>query len=246
MWSLDVTLLICPVRPGDSNEELRYAIRSWQTHLHLGSPLTLLTVGYKPTWLEPDHHVEGNRHASMPLAVWDNILLGTEEAIRLSTNDEDALYMTDDFFCLDPVGCVLPVRRNVSLAAQFANYPANTSHWWPKSLRLTASWLAEQGFPNCDSFECHRPLIARPSAMYEALLRWEAVRGDDTSGAIPQWRTVYGVLNEIEAYPIQDAKLSTTSSSGVGTPWISTSDHSWRRYAQSIKKRFPETSRWEV
>ncbi len=42
-------LLICPVRPGDSNEELRYAARSWETNLHLGSDLRLMTVGYKPT-----------------------------------------------------------------------------------------------------------------------------------------------------------------------------------------------------
>ena len=27
---------ICPVRPGDHNEELRYAARSWETNLHLG------------------------------------------------------------------------------------------------------------------------------------------------------------------------------------------------------------------
>lgn len=237
-----MTLLICPVRPGDQNEELRFAIRSWQTNLHLGSPLSLLTVGYKPVWLNPDHHIEGNRHASMPLAVWDNIIIGSKSAIDLGLGSEEALYMNDDFFCLDPVGCVLPVRRNTSLAQQFANYPENTSHWWPKSLRLTASWLAEQGFPHCDSFECHRPLIARPSDMYEALLRWDG----GTQGAIPQWRTVYGVLNKVEAYPIKDAKLGASSASGVGTPWISTSDHSWRRYAQTIKKRFPETSRWEI
>ena len=28
-----MTLLICPVRPGDDNPELRYALRSWQTNL---------------------------------------------------------------------------------------------------------------------------------------------------------------------------------------------------------------------
>jgi hypothetical protein len=237
-----VTLLICPIRPGDNNEELRYAMRSWDKNLILGSDLVLLTVGYKPTWVKPDHHIEGNRHASMPLAVWDNILLGTEEAIRLGHGNKEALYMNDDFFCLDPVGCVLPVKRNVKLAKQFASYPENTSHWWPKSLRLTASWLAEQGFPDCDSYEAHRPLSARPSAMYEALLRWDG----GTQGALPQWRTVYGVLNEVEAYPIHDAKMGLTRASGVGTPWISTSDQSWRRYAPSIKKRFPETSRWEI
>lgn len=231
-------LLICPVRPGDVNEELRYALRSWETNLHLPGGLELLTVGYKPNWLKPDAHVMGNRYKSMPLAVFDNVLLGAQTAIN--TGDEEVLYMNDDFFCLDPVGAVLPVRRNCTLAEQMAHFPANSGLWWPKSLRLTASWLDGLGFPHPDSYEVHRPLLARPDGMLEALSRWEGGM-DDT---VPQWRTAYGVLNKVEAYPVQDAKLGMRQP-GVGTPWISTSDQSWRKYALPIKKRFQKPSRWE-
>lgn len=230
-------LLICPVRPGEANDELRYAIRSWETHLHLGSDLYLTTVGYKPTWLEPDFHVEGNRHKSMPHAVFDNIRLASE---RLR-GEKSALYMNDDFFCLDPVGAVLPVKRNLSLAEQIAKYPGSSDLWWPRSLRLTASWLEEAGFPHPDSFEVHRPLPASPSAMFEVLSRWDLASSD----SVPQWRTAYGVLKQIEAYPVLDAKLGPKSP-GVGTPWVSTSDASWRRYAIPIKRRFQKPSRWET
>jgi hypothetical protein len=229
-------LLICPVRPGDSNEELRFAMRSWETNLHLGSELYLATVGHKPSWVEPDMHIEGNRYTSMPHAVFDNVRLSAE---RLH-GEKSCLYMNDDFFCLDPVGAVLPVRRNISLAEHCAKFPTNASNWWPKSLRLTASWLAEAGFPHPDSFEVHRPLPAAPSAMFEALSRWDLASGD----TVPQWRTVYGTLNEVDAYPVVDAKLSPKTH-GVGTPWISTSDQSWRRYALPIMKRFQKPSRWE-
>lgn len=232
-------LLICPVRPGEVNEELRYAIRSWETNLHLGSDLRLMTVGHCPAWLRPDNHITGNQYKSMPFAVFDNVLKGAVEAA--SMGEEEVIYMNDDFFCMDPVGSILPVRRNVSLAEQMAHYPENASAWWPKSLRLTASWLAEAGFPHPPSYEAHRPLPASPSAMVEALSRWDMTSSD----TVPQWRTVYGVLNGIEAYPVADGKLGGKNL-GIGTPWLSTSDASWRRYAVNFRKRFQKPSRWEI
>ena len=234
-----MTLLICPVRPGDDNEELRYAIRSREENLHLGSPLELLTVGYKPKWLEPDAHIEGNRYDSVALAVWDNVMLASEQVDR-SVYGGDALYMNDDFFCLDPTGAVLPVRRNVTLAEHIANYPGNPSLWWPRSLRLTASWLSEVGFPHPWSYEVHRPLLAAPGAMIEALSQWDRGMKD----IVPQWRTVYGTLNRVEAYPVKDAKLGLNQH-GIGSPWVSTSDASWRRFAPPIRQRFQKPSRWE-
>lgn len=231
-----MTLLICPVRPGESNEELRFALRSWETHLLIPSGLTLLTVGYKPTWLDPDVHVEGNRFKSVALAVFDNILLASEAADQ----SEPALYMNDDFFCLDPMESVLPVRRNCTLVEQLDRFPANSNLWWPTSLRLTISWLAEQGFPDPLSYEVHRPLPAPPSHMFEALSRWDG----GMEGTVPQWRTVYGSLYKVDAVPVKDAKLGR-SQPGVGTPWVSTSDQSWRLYANSIRKRFQKPSRWE-
>lgn len=231
-------LLICPVRPGDYNEELRYALRSWQTNLILPDGLQLMTVGYKPKWLEPDWHFKGNDFKSMPHAVFANVKQGAGRAVDLQF--EECVYMNDDFFCMDPVGCVLPVKRNLTLAQHIASFPANGSAWWARSLRLTASWLSEAGFPHPDSYEVHRPLLASPSGMFEALSRWDL----GSSDSVPQWRTVYGTLNKVEAYPVVDAKLGTRQS-GVGTPWISTSDQTWRRYSTTIKQRFQKPSRWE-
>lgn len=232
-------LLICPVRPGDANEELRYAMRSWQENLILPGGLILMTVGHCPSWLNPDMHVEGNLYKSMPLAVFDNVFMSAVTA-RDEMGAEEAVYMNDDFFCLDPVGAILPVRRNCTLTEQIAQFPQNAGLWWPKSLRLTASWLEGLGFPHPDSYEVHRPLPCKPDGMVEALGRWEGGMKD----TVPQWRTAYGVLNKIEAYPVNDAKLGARQT-GVGTPWVSTSDQSWRKYALPIKKRFQKPSRWE-
>lgn len=235
-------LLICPVRPGDVNEELRYALRSWETNLHLdplGSVDTLMTVGYKPSWLRPDLHVEGNRFKSMPLAVFDNVLIGAATAVREGWIE--AVYMNDDFFCLDPVGSILPVKRNMTLEQHIGIAGDSSSLWWPRSLRLTASWLSDQGFPHPDSYEVHRPLFCDPQGMVDALSRWD-MEGQET---VPQWRTVYGVINEVEAYPVVDAKLGRQLT-GYGTPWVSTSDQTWRVHGRQIKPRFQKPSRWEI
>ena len=230
-----MTTLICPVRPGDSNEELRYAIRSWESNLILPGGLNLMVVGHCPDWLDPDLFISGNKYASAPLAVFDNVRLGAEAA-----GEDDALVMNDDFFCLDPVGAVLPVRRNVSLAQHIALFPVNGGGWWPHSLRLTAAWLSRRGIANPDSYEVHRPMPVSPSRLYETLSDWDG--GMD--GAVPQWRTMYGALNRVEAHPVADAKLGS-SATGYGTPWVSTSDHSWRRFAPGITPRFQKPSRWE-
>ena len=232
-----MTLLICPVRPGDSNEELRYALRSWETNLILPD-LRLMTVGYNPTWLEPDWHVDGNAYKSVALAVFDNVLRGAREAVQFKV--EEVIFMNDDFFCMDPSGAVLPVKRNCTLAEQIDQTPPNMGLWWPASLRLTAHWLAVQGFPHPDSYEVHRPLVASAQGMVDALSRWDG----GMTETVPQWRTVYGVLNKVDAHPVADVKLGPRVS-GVGSAWLSTSDLSWRRYMGPIKSRFQKPSRWE-
>ena len=229
-----MTLLLLPVRPGESNEELRYSLRSWDQNLLLPD-LELWTVGDCPSWVVPHRHIEGNRHRSTPLAVFDNIRLISEAA----RDHETAIYMNDDFFCVKPVTEIKPVRRNLTLAEHIEMFPLGAGLWWPASLRLTASWLAGAGFPHPDSYEVHRPLLASPAGMYEALSQF----GDDYTAGVPQWRTLYGNLYQVEAEPVEDVKLPR--SNPVDSEWISTSDYAWRRYSQSITRSFQKPSRWE-
>lgn len=228
-------ILVCPVRPGDDNEELRYALRSWETNLLYPDGLSLVTVGYKPSWLTPDVHIAGNRYPSPRHAVWDNVLLASHSLRQ----EARVVFMNDDFFCLDPMASILPVKRNQTLAEHCTQ--AKGSGWWGDSLDLTASWLSDQGYPSPDSYEVHRPLLAAPSAMLWALRAWDG----GLAATIPQWRTVYGVLNQIEAHPVPDVKLSRATP-GFGSPWVSTSDSSWRLHRQFITQRFQKRSRWEA
>lgn len=233
-----MTTLILPVRPGDNNEELKFAMRSWEQNLLLPSGLDLITVGHKPDWMTPDQHLDGNFYHSVPAAVWTNVLIGSQFAA--DRGDDQVLYMNDDFYCMDPMESVLPVKRNISLAEHCRLYPNQEGLWWPQSLALTASWLSDEGFTQPDSYEVHRPLLGSPRDMVQALSRWSG--GMD--GDIPQWRTVYGVLNGVEAYPVPDVKLGPHVT-GIGSPWISTSDATWRKWRNAISRRFQKPSRWE-
>lgn len=232
-----MTLIICPVRPGEDNPELRYALRSWETNLVMPD-LRLMVVGHKPSWLNPDLHVAGNRHKEPGANVFDNIRLGMESAAQFMM--PEAIIVNDDFFCLDPVPGVVPVRRNISLAQHMTLLPQYQGMWWGRSLALTASWLAEQGYPSPWSYEVHRPLPCKPAAMLSALARWDK----PLVGDLPQWRTMYGVLNNIEAHPVEDVKLGSTSFT-LHSAWASTSDNSWRRHSRMIMPRFQKPSRWE-
>ena len=61
---------------------------------------------------------------------------------------------------------------------------------------------------------------------------------------VPQWRSVYGNVFQVAAHPVQDVKLGLKAT-GEGTPWVSTSDQNWRRYARAMQRRFQKPSRWE-
>lgn len=232
-----MTLLLCPVRPGDDNDELRYALRSWETNLLM--PLDLAVVGHCPNWLKPDEFIPGNRFKSSPLAIFDNIRLGS-----IWLTGHEYLLMNDDFFCMDPMSSIVPVRRNLTLDQHVALAgPAGSDLWYPASLRLTRDWLVSQGYPSPWSWEAHRPLPVQAQGMVEAIEKWR-VDNPGQFDRVPQARTLYAVTNGIHGYPVEDCKLGTNSA-GVGSPWLSTSDQSWRRFQTSIKKRFQKPSRWE-
>jgi hypothetical protein len=229
-----MTLLICPLRKGD-NEEMRYAMRSWETNLV--THLDLLVVGDKPDWLHPDVFIPGNPFENSNANVWANVELGCEAA---AISDEDVVIMNDDFFCLDPVPGIVAVRRNMTLAEHIALYPNLGSMQWVRSLALTADWLARQGYPSPWSYEVHRPLLCKPAAMLSALSKWDG----GFEGDIPQWRTVYGTLNDIDAIPVGDVKMNSVQPP-VASGWRSTSDASWRKHGRDLAARFRKPSRWE-
>jgi hypothetical protein len=173
--------------------------------------------------------------------VFDNVLLVSEEAA--AAGHTEVLYMNDDFLCLDATGPLLPVRRDESLREHRRAFPPDTDGWWPHSLSQTLSWLEERGYVDPPSFEVHRPLLADPAKMRDTLRQV-----DFWQDSLPQWRTLYGAANGIEAVPVHDVKTlgpAQPRERAYESGWLSTSDGLWRHYQSAIAERFQKPSRWE-
>lgn len=228
---MDWVLLL---REGDENPEARYAIRSWIANAGLGESDRLVIVGYCPTWLAPDLHIVGNAHRSGPLNVWDNVLLACSD-MRLTP---EVLICNDDQFAIEPTDPTEIVYR-MPLAQHIRRLPLQAS-WWASSLRLTHAYLRSHGVKDAMSYELHRPMLVNRAAMARHLT--DAWSGH---GFPPQFRTIYGGMEDIGGTPVRDCKVFSRKGDMLG-PWISTTDGAWRLgWGEKIMPLFPEPSRYE-
>lgn len=229
--------LVCIVRPGDNNEELRHAARSWDQHLPVAS---LTTIGYRPDWLNPDQHIDGNRHDTKPVNVYDNIrIAATHPDVA-----EQHILMNDDFFALKPVDHI-PHEWRDTLDEHIGTLGAS---WWRESLEATRGWLNLIGTPGpLLSYELHRPFPVIKAAMAQVL--------DEAANVCPanppQWRTLYGNRWQVGGTQDADIKVTRGRPRPIGMDritWLSTTDQAFRTFAlgSALRDRFPTPSRWEL
>lgn len=223
---------IIPVRPGDNNEELRFTLRCLEANLPHNE---VWIVGYQPTWVTNVQFIPGNGHQGNN-NVYRNILAACEHP---DVPDEFIVF-NDDFLVTEPVTQV-PVWHHGSLSAQVAGVRRNPKTWWHKSLLLTLDTLRHAGYRDPISYEIHCPLPVRKAGMAAALREFINIHKHN----IPvQWRTVYGVLNDIGGVQHTDCKARHRGGE-ILTPFHSTADSSWRWYRRYFETHYPQPSRYE-
>lgn len=225
-------IAIYPVRPGDNNNELRYSIRSLTNTPQITQ---VWTVGYRPQWLHPDHHIDGNHHHTSQANVYNNIRLACEQ----TTNNLVAIF-NDDFYITEPVEHIPTMYR--STLTEHLHQPRVqllTDRWWPTTLNTTRVCLHTQGIPNPLSYELHTPFTCNPQLMHQVLTQFQHV----TPHNPPQWRSLYGNLHNIGGQQQQDCKAYGTGP--IHKPFHSTTDESFRHYETQLNQLFPNPSRWE-
>lgn len=235
-----VSTWILPLRDGE-NEEARYAIRSWVANAGMAEGDRLVTIGGHPPWLRSDLHLPGNHHKSGPANVYANVRDACAAVADLDPDDFPALIVNDDFYAMAPVD-PWEIAYRSTLREHIGRLPQRTS-WWASSLRLTHNYLRGQGVETPLSYELHRPFPCDPRAMATELARaWNG------HGFPVQWRTVYGNLRW-QAYPdpvqAADGKIVSRANFPPAVDWWSTTDASWRWVGDTIRKKFPEPTRWE-
>lgn len=222
--------IVCPVRPGDQNDSLRYAIRSWTANLTFDR---IWIVGHKPSWLTNVESIPGNRCASGHANVYDNIRLASEHP---DVSDE-FLAMNDDFFVTAPATPQVFYRCTLD---EHLNIPrVKRGGWWKDSLETTRICLQAHGIAEPLSYELHVPLPVDKAAMAQTVEQFQYVTPDNP----PQWRSLYGNLHQSGG--TQRADVKTYQSGPLKQPYHSTSPRSFPAYADALQAMFPEPSQYE-
>lgn len=221
--------IVCPVRPGDDNDELRLAIRSWETNLVFDR---LVIVGYKPSWLQPDLFIEGN-HAGYHANVYNNIRL----ACDCDDVADQILVTNDDFHVTSPT---TPEPMFRCLLAEHLTIPrVKRGGWWKQSLETTMVCLQAHGIADPISYELHTPFPASKQLMAQTLTRFQHV----TPTNPPQWRSLYGNTHHIGGRQADDVK--TTQAGKIKKPYHSTDDRFFPCFKAELEAMFPQPSRYE-
>lgn len=223
--------VVIPVRPGDSNDELRFTLRSLDAYC---SHDRVVIVGYQPNWLTNVEFIPGNSAGPPRANVYHNVLAACEHP----DVSEECIITNDDIIITEPVTPDVHYRSTLQAHIDLPKVQRAKGWWW-QSLTTTQICLQALGHSDPLSYELHVPLPIDKQAMAETLDRFKDVQPQNP----PQWRTIYGVLNNIGGTQAPDPKAYRAGP--VQKPYHSTTDSSFHHFHQHFQAQFPEPSRYE-
>ncbi|MXM67070.1 hypothetical protein GR925_27475 [Streptomyces sp. HUCO-GS316] len=231
--ALDV---VVPVRQEPTNEELRYALRSWSAHL---PHRRVWTVGHRHRWLTDEA-------GHIPTVQDGGKFQNTDAAMRAACAHPEVsdpfVWADDDMFTMWPLPAGMPVLHRGPVVEVERFYEARGPAVYLKGMRETRRLLEELGHPRPLSYELHVPLTVDKAGMVDALDR---ARHLD----LPHKRTAYGNLAGLGGEQVEDVKIRHRAPRGYGpeTRFLSTMPDSFTNghVGRFIRARFPEPSRYE-
>ncbi|MEU1852938.1 hypothetical protein ABZ499_27645 [Streptomyces sp. NPDC019990] len=226
--------LVVPLREGPVNQQLRYAVRSWEANL---PHRHLWIVGYRPAWLGGVRHIPTRQTGTK----YRNTTVAMRAACTHPEVSETFLYVNDDMFVMERTA-VMPVLHRGPVREVESYYAARASGSYLRGMRETRDLLVGQGFADPLSYELHVPLPVSKAGMLKAL---DVGRHLD----VLHKRTAYGVLGEIGGERIEDVKvLHRGPRFDRSTPFLSTMPDSFAHgeVGRVIRSRFPNPSDYEL
>lgn len=216
--------VVIPVRHGDQNEELRYALRSiaaFLPHRHVW------IVGHRPSWVTNAYGIHlpqnGTKH--------QNSLSNLLAACRDEAVSEEFVLWNDDFFLLEPLPAGVPALHRGPARDFLATYAGRRRSQYVMGLEATIEILEKLGHLDPLSYELHVPMPMTKSGVLTA-------HKMATAGGMPetlalQIRTLSGNL-----FPCRLPKRAEDVKIFVpGQPWapgqspfVSTMDGTWNRH----------------
>ncbi|NDL58639.1 hypothetical protein [Phytoactinopolyspora mesophila] len=221
--------IVIPLRSGQ-NEELRYALRSWDAHLSFSK---VWVIGGKPAWLANVNHIRTSQAGSK----YKNTTTALKKACETDGVSEQFIYLNDDMFLMREFDNVPVYHRG--LMSEFAKNRRLAGPYL-RGAKNTLKLLTELGHHQPLSYEVHVPMVLDKTLMLKALEIGKHVNPLHK-------RSLYGNLVGLGGQRIQDPKVATKSAFDRRRPIISTSDDSFKRgqVGVFIRQRFPEPSRFE-
>lgn len=214
---------------GGENEELRYAIRSWERNLKFDK---LCAVGGPlPQWFEPDIYIPNPCRYPKMQQCWDNLCLALKDR-RLS---QHIVLMMDDIYLLKPFGEWKLNHNRGTLDEQVARI--GTTGEYSRLVQKT-NILLKKDFSAPLSFEEHAPFYCEKNRLHTVLSQY---------GSDYLYRSIYGNIYQIPTEKRMDIKLQDVKDRvPLGATIFSSSDKAFKGNAGSYMKfHFPKKSRFE-
>lgn len=212
--------IVCPVRVGNKNDELRHALRSW----HLNLPHRNVHLwGAPPAWTKNviKHPMQQSQ---------SNYRLNTTKMMQAACQDPNIsnpfIWLNDDIFVMKPVEEVERLNRGF-IDDVIVNHP-NSKHNYAQGMIATKNLLIDEGFDEAGilSYELHMPLLVFKTTMLYALRVYTDSRRPNLHK-----RTLYGNIAEYGGRTVPDNKIVDVSRQwDKDCTYISTSDTSFARH----------------
>lgn len=218
--------LVCPVKPGDRNDTLRFMLRSVAAHL---PDARVILAGHRPRWVTGVEHVP----VSQRRPGRGNVVRIIAQVCEHPSTPERFVLVNDDFFAMVPDAPVPLVHRG-PLAGLGQVWQRG---WYADALTNTVEALAEQGHVDPLAYDrVHQPMPVVTAVMGQVL--------DAVDGRPVLHRSLYG--NQVGGGQVGVDVKARGSEPLPDAPWTSTAPSSWRRQAgRAVRKAFPDPCRYE-
>lgn len=233
--------IVIPVRPGQTNEPLRYALRAWDS---LDEGFEPLVIGGKPTWYTGDH-ISTDQRAGMGFQWTRNFPLAMRAAVEAM--DEPFWWTADDIFPLKKFQPLTFCRLHdidVYLASWANRSIVGYTKVFLQGMESQRDVLRDLGITTQDNADMHMPHLLDPDLLGSMMEMLESKYPDHPVG---HFRMIYGGLHPGQKIRMRDPKIGTNQPIREDLGWVSTSDYSWRsRGGILLRRKFADRSPWET
>lgn len=208
--------VVIPVRPGDRNEQLRYALRTLQNTPHG----TVWVAGHVPPWVRNVRPLPRTQELSAQENSSANLLVAASQPEMA----DEFLLWNDDFYLLRPVQRVPLVHRGPMTAK---SYPQGNRYG--RYAARTLEVLRRLGHSAPLWYEAHVPMPFRRAELEEALSR---VRALGEKPPLLMLRSLYGNASGAGGERIQDVKIHSEWQSWdpEGETFLSTTERTFAEH----------------